>query len=77
MKNKSIAARTTFVLTCLVSLAVCLSALLAYLAYVRIQENMIDKLMETESRRLVARVTRFGGDWTKPFERDMGPSMYA
>lgn len=75
--KKSIARRTTFVLTCLVSLAVCLSAMLAYFSYVYIQDKMIDNLIQTESRRLVTRVSRFGDEWTTAFERDMAPSMYA
>ncbi len=75
--RKSIAWRITLVLTGLVSLAVCIAALITYLVYVRMQDNMIRNLVQTESNRLATRVSRFGSEWTAPFERDMGPSMFA
>lgn len=74
--NGSIARRITLVLTVVVSLAVSLAAALTYYAYLRIQEAMISDLIQTESRRLVTRVSRFGGGWQEPFEREMGPSMF-
>jgi hypothetical protein len=75
--KKTIAWRISLVFTGLVSLVVCLAALLTYLVYVHIEQRMVRDLAETEAKRLVVRVSRFGGRWEKPFERDMGPSMYA
>lgn len=75
--KRSIARRITLVLTALVVLAVCAATLITYLVYVHMQEEMIRNLIQTESNRLVARVSRFGGQWERPFERDMGPSMFA
>jgi signal transduction histidine kinase len=34
-------------------------------------------LARNEAKRMVLRVSRFGDRWEHPFERDMGPSMYA
>ena len=76
-KKKTIAWRITLVLTGLVSLAVCLAALLTYVVYVQIEKRAMADLAQTEAKRLVVRVSRFGGGWERPFERDMGPSMYA
>lgn len=75
--RKSIAWRIMLVLTGLVSLGICLAALMTYLVYTHMQDSMIRELVQTESKRLVLRVSRFGGTWTQPLERDMGPSMYA
>ena len=74
--KRSIASRITLVLTCLISLAVCLSAMLTWLVYVHLQGRMIDDLAQTEAKRLVMRVSRFGDEWTGSFERDMAPSMF-
>ena len=77
MIKQSIAWRITLVLTGLISLAVCLAALTTYLVYLRTEDSMMRELVQTESKRLVTRISRFGDHWTQPFERDMGPSMSA
>lgn len=74
--KKTIAWRITFVLTSLISLAVCLSAALTYFAYTHIQQKMVNNLIETEAKRIAMRIFRFSGSWNAPFEREMGPSMY-
>ncbi|THF67404.1 HAMP domain-containing histidine kinase [Pseudothauera nasutitermitis] len=76
-KKTSIAWRIRLVLTGLISLAVCVAALLTYCVYQYMENRMIRDLIQTESSRLVKRVSRFGGNWERPFERDMGPSMFA
>lgn len=73
----TIARRITLVFTGLVSLAVCVAALLTHVVYAHIEQGAMADLAQTEARRLVVRVSRFGGQWERPFERDMGPSMYA
>lgn len=75
--RKSLRWRITLVLTCLISLTVCLAAVLTYGVYLHMEKRMMKKLVQTESTRLVSRIARFGGQWEHPFERDMGPSMYA
>ncbi len=76
-RRKSIAWRITVVLTGLICLAVWLVALLTYVVHRHTQEQMIKDLIQTESSRIVKRVSRFGNQWTTPFSRDMGPSMFA
>ncbi len=75
--KQSISRRITLVLTSLICLAVALAALLTFYIYRQMEERMIDKLVQTESARIALRVSRFGNQWQQPFERDMGPSMYA
>ena len=75
--RRTIAWRITVVLTALISLAVCAAALLTYFVYARIEDGMGRDLAQAEATRLVARVSRFGGVWAQPFEREMGPSMQA
>ncbi|RMX07852.1 sensor histidine kinase [Corticibacter populi] len=75
--KKSIAWRITLALTALIAVAVCMVALSTYYVYRGMQESMIDKLIQTESNRLISRVSRFGATWKNAFERDMGPSMFA
>lgn len=77
VKERSIAWRITLTLTALITLAVGAAALITYAVYVHMEDRMIRSLIQTESARLVTRVSRFGGPWDRPFERDMGPSMYA
>ncbi|MCK9511907.1 MAG: HAMP domain-containing histidine kinase [Pigmentiphaga sp.] len=72
----SLAWRITLVLTALITLAVALAALLAFYVYREMEEGMIDKLIQTESARLIVRTARMGDVWQQPFERDMGPSMF-
>ena len=74
--KKSLKRRITLVLTGLVSLAVCVTAALTYGVYLHVEKKMIRDLIDTESKRLVPRVSRFGDKWTEALERDMGPSMY-
>lgn len=73
----SLTQRITLVLTLLICLAVSLAAVVTYVVYRKLEENMLDKLVQTESSRLTSRVSRFGDHWQQPFERDMGPSMFA
>ncbi|TGV10054.1 HAMP domain-containing histidine kinase [Alcaligenaceae bacterium 429] len=75
--RRSLSGRITLVLTLLIFLAVSLSAVVTYAIYTTLEENMLDTLVQTESKRIAVRVSRFGDHWQQPFERDMGPSMYA
>lgn len=75
--KKSITWRITIAFAILVSLAVCMAATLTYIVYLQIEKRMIYDLVQTESDRLIIRVSRFGNTWERPFERNMGPSMYA
>lgn len=75
-RKKSLSRRITLVLTGLVSFAVCMTVALTYYAYLRIEENMIKELIQTESDRLKLRVSRFRDEWKQPFEREMAPTMF-
>lgn len=75
--TRPLAWRITLTLSGLIFLAVSLTAVLTFFVYRQMEEQMIDKLIQTESNRLVKRVSRFGNTWQQPFERDMGPSMFA
>lgn len=75
--RRSLSGRITLVLTLLIFLAVSLSAVVTYAIYTTLEESMLDTLVQTESNRIAVRVSRFGDEWQQPFERDMGPSMYA
>ncbi|ENO85227.1 sensor histidine kinase [Thauera linaloolentis] len=74
--KRSLKRRITLVLTSLVSLAVCVTAVLTYGVYLHVEKKMVRDLIDTESKRLVPRVSRFGDEWTSALERDMAPSMY-
>lgn len=73
----SIARRITLVLTGLVCLAVFLAAVMTNIVYAFIEQGAMANLAQTEANRLALRLSRVDGRWEHPFERDMGPSMFA
>ncbi len=53
-----------------------MTAVLTYGVYLHVEKKMVRDLIDTEAKRLVPRVSRFGDEWTSALERDMAPSMY-
>lgn len=75
--KQSMVWRITLVLTALVTLAVLVTIILTFFVYTHIEKSMVKELALTEAVRLESRVSRFGGGWTRPFEREMAPTMFA
>lgn len=73
----SITTQITRALTAMICVAVTLAAIAAYGVYRKMEGTMLNNLVQTEANRLESRLSRFGGAMQSPFERDMGPSMFA
>lgn len=76
MNKASITVKIRRTLTAMVCVAVSLSAMTVFAVYQKMENAMIDELVHTESDRLAARLSRFGGELQGAIERDMAPSMF-
>ncbi|HEY9281068.1 MAG TPA: HAMP domain-containing sensor histidine kinase [Eoetvoesiella sp.] len=72
-----IAQRVVWALTSLVMLAIILMASLVFYVHKKMEDNLINGLVASESKHLDSRLNRLKNKWQEPFEYEVSPVMFA